>query len=116
MATDVLIVERDAGVATLTLNRPEQMNALSVELRQALERELTRLRTDPDIKVVILTGQGRAFCAGLDLKEMGSSERENAPRCRIRRAFCDCYRNRSSARSTVTPSPVASRSRCPAMC
>ena len=77
--TDVLIVERDQGVATLTLNRPEQMNALSVELRQALLDELTAIRTDPEIKVVILTGQGRAFCAGLDLKEMGSAERENAP-------------------------------------
>ncbi len=79
MTTDVLIVERDQGVATLTLNRPEQMNALSVELRQALLDELTAIRTDPEIKVVILTGRGRAFCAGLDLKEMGSVERENAP-------------------------------------
>ena len=79
MSEGVLLVERDDGVATLTLNRPEQMNALSVELRQALWDELTALRTDSDIKVVILTGRGRAFCAGLDLKEMGSAARDSAP-------------------------------------
>ena len=79
MTADVLIVERNNGVATLTLNRPEQMNALSVELRQRLWEELTALKTDRETQVVILTGHGRAFCAGLDLKEMGSEERKNAP-------------------------------------
>ena len=71
MTESVLIVDRQDGIATLTLNRPDQLNALSLELRQLLATELERLRTDPEIRVVILTGAGRAFCAGLDLKEMG---------------------------------------------
>lgn len=75
MAEPVLLVEKQDGIATLTLNRPDQMNALSYELRSALSAELVALRTDREIGVVILTGAGRAFCAGLDLKEMGSGDR-----------------------------------------
>jgi enoyl-CoA hydratase len=75
MPEPVLLVDRRDGVATLTLNRPDQMNALSLELRRALEAELVALRSEPEIGVVILTGAGRAFCAGLDLKEMGSDDR-----------------------------------------
>ncbi len=64
MTEPVLLVDRSDGIATLTLNRPDQLNALSLALRQLLAAELEQLRTDPDIKVVILTGAGRAFCAG----------------------------------------------------
>jgi len=74
MSAPVLLVEKKDGIATLTLNRPDQMNALSAELLHALADEIEGLRTDNDIGVVILTGAGRAFCAGLDLKEMGSRE------------------------------------------
>jgi enoyl-CoA hydratase len=74
MSDPVLLVDKHQGVATLTLNRPDQMNALSLDLRWALQETLTSIRTDPSVGVVILTGAGRAFCAGLDLKEMGSSD------------------------------------------
>ncbi len=74
MSDPVLLVDKTDGIATLTLNRPDQLNALSVELREALADELESLRTDRDIGVVILTGAGRAFCAGLDLKEMGDPD------------------------------------------
>lgn len=79
MAEPVLLVEREGGVATLTLNRPEQMNALSMELRTALADAFAELRRDRETRVVILTGAGRAFCAGLDLKEMGDPERSRHP-------------------------------------
>lgn len=68
---DVLIVERDGGVATVTLNRPKAMNALSRALRAALASTFAALDADQSVRVVILTGAGRAFCAGLDLKELG---------------------------------------------
>ncbi len=71
MAEPVLLVEKHEGVATLTLNRPRAMNALSRELRSAIVDAFTMLRGDDSIGVVILTGAGRAFCAGLDLKELG---------------------------------------------
>ena len=74
MPEPILLVDKSDGIATLTLNRPDQLNALSVELREALADELENLRTDQDIGVVILTGAGRAFCAGLDLKEMGNPD------------------------------------------
>ena len=69
----VLLSHTDNGVTTLTLNRPEQLNALSLELRAAIAREFTRLASDPATDVVILTGAGRAFSAGLDLKELAQN-------------------------------------------
>jgi len=58
------------GVALLTLNRPKQYNALSRDLLEALHRELDAIAADEAVRVVIVTGAGRAFCAGHDLKEM----------------------------------------------
>jgi enoyl-CoA hydratase len=73
MTEPVLLVEKSEGIVTLTLNRPEAMNALSRELRRALVHTFDDLRNDSDVGVVILTGAGRAFCAGIDLKELGSA-------------------------------------------
>lgn len=67
--SDVLLVERADGVATLTLNRPESMNSLSVELKQALVTEVDAVARDESIRAVVLTGNGRGFCVGQDLRE-----------------------------------------------
>lgn len=75
MPEPVLLVEKKDGIAILTLNRPDKMNAMSYELRRALNDELEAIHNDKDIGVVILTGNGKAFCAGLDLKEMGDPEK-----------------------------------------
>jgi len=72
MAEPVLLVERDEGVVTLTLNRPQARNALSTQLRRALVEAFTALQADPEVGAVVLTGAGSAFCAGLDLKELAS--------------------------------------------
>lgn len=74
MSDPVLLVARDGGIASVTLNRPQAMNALSRELRAALVEAFTSFAFDPEVRVVILTGAGRAFCAGLDLKELGSGQ------------------------------------------
>ena len=66
-----LLIERDDGVVTLTLNRPAAMNALNRALRRALATGFDELSRDPSAGVIVLTGNGRAFCAGLDLKELG---------------------------------------------
>jgi enoyl-CoA hydratase len=73
MTEPVLLVDRSGEVATLTLNRPRAMNALSRALRQAIAEAFVELAADAATRVVILTGAGRAFCAGLDLKELSSS-------------------------------------------
>jgi enoyl-CoA hydratase len=72
MSDPVVLVEKDQNIATLTLNRPKAMNALSFRLREGIVEAVSEIETDPEIKVVILTGAGKAFCAGLDLKELGS--------------------------------------------
>ena len=78
MAEPVLRVERSEGISTLTLNRPDARNALSEELRRALVDAFTGLRRDAETAVVILTGTGRAFCAGLDLQELSSGAGDRA--------------------------------------
>jgi len=68
----VLRVEKSEGIATVTLNRPRAMNALSLALRRAIREAFEEIPKDPAIGVVIVTGAGdRAFSAGLDLKELG---------------------------------------------
>ena len=69
----ILVEKPSAGVAVVTLNRPEAMNALSKSLRAALQVAITELDADPGVKVIVLTGAGeRAFTAGLDLKELSA--------------------------------------------
>lgn len=65
----VLLVDRTDGIATITLNRPKAMNALSVELKNALVEALADVRHDPAVRVVVLTAAGRGFCVGQDLRE-----------------------------------------------
>jgi 2-(1,2-epoxy-1,2-dihydrophenyl)acetyl-CoA isomerase len=67
--SDVLLIERNDGVATLTLNRPESMNSLSRELKQALVGAVEELAADESVRAVVLTGNGRGFCVGQDLRE-----------------------------------------------
>jgi enoyl-CoA hydratase/carnithine racemase len=68
--TDVLLYEASDGVAWITLNRPEAMNALSAGLREQLAERLCAAGADPDVRVVVLRGAGeRAFCAGADIKQ-----------------------------------------------
>jgi enoyl-CoA hydratase len=78
MTEPVLLIAKREGVATLTLNRPAKMNALSRELRAALSQAFTSLQADDEVGAVILTGAGRAFCAGLDLKELGGEVPDSA--------------------------------------
>ncbi len=69
-----ILVSLDAGVLCITLNRPEKLNAFNPEMHQLLREALTRAASDAQVRAVMLTGAGRAFCAGQDL-----SEREIAP-------------------------------------
>ncbi len=70
-AEDSLVLRHDeAGIATLTLNRPKQYNSLSQALLSALQAALDAVAADKDIRVVVIAGNGPAFCAGHDLKEM----------------------------------------------
>jgi len=70
-----VLVATDEGVTTITLNRPDALNALNTEVRTSLLAAITAARRDDAVRAVILTGAGRAFCAGADLRG-GASERE----------------------------------------
>jgi enoyl-CoA hydratase len=70
MAWETLLVERHPdGFATVVLNRPQKLNTLSIALRREFEHVIGELEADPAVRVLILTGNGRAFSAGLDLDE-----------------------------------------------
>jgi len=86
MAYEFILTERFDGVAVITLNRPDKLNALSFPLVRELDEALTQYEADDDIKAVILTGAGeRAFSAGADIHEMaGLSSDELATRQEVR--------------------------------
>ncbi|MEI4273165.1 enoyl-CoA hydratase-related protein [Klenkia sp. LSe6-5] len=74
-----LLVSQDQGVATVTLNRPDKLNALSPAMFDELPRALHALGSDPAVRVVILTGAGRGFCAGMDLTEAATLPERATP-------------------------------------
>jgi enoyl-CoA hydratase len=71
---NTVLLEKHTGFAIVTLNRPDAMNALSRELRRDFAQVFKACAEDPDVRVIILTGAGKAFCAGFDLKELGASD------------------------------------------
>lgn len=71
--SDPVLYEQDGHVVTITYHRPERMNAINGAMREALNAAWLRFRDDPDAWVAILTGAGRAFCAGADVREGGSA-------------------------------------------
>ncbi|MEE2677419.1 MAG: enoyl-CoA hydratase [Myxococcota bacterium] len=75
---EVIRIERDGELAVVVLNRPDSLNALSNALCDALVRAFRELADDPGIRAVILTGEGRAFSAGVDLKELSNPDRKRA--------------------------------------
>ena len=67
MPEEVIKYEKEGGIAILTLNRPKSLNSMSLELINAWTLKLHEAEHDPEVRVVVLTGEGRAFCAGGDL-------------------------------------------------
>jgi len=68
--SDVVLSARDGAVLTLTLNRPEALNALNPETTRALRTGVEAAGRDPEVGAIVITGAGRAFCAGADLKDV----------------------------------------------
>jgi enoyl-CoA hydratase len=74
----VILVDTGEGVATVTLNRPERRNALDSGLTRALRETIAEVDADDAVSVIVLTGTDPAFCAGVDLKELGAGDRSLA--------------------------------------
>lgn len=99
----VLLRHDAGGIATLTLNRPTQFNSLSAALVADLQRELDAIARDPAVRVVVIGGAGKAFCAGHDLKEMRSDPRKEFQQ----QIFRQCGRMMMTL--TEMPQPVIAR-------
>ncbi len=69
MAYETILYERDGAVATITLNRPERLNTIVPPMPDELERAVIEANADPAVRVIILRGAGRAFCAGFDFSD-----------------------------------------------
>lgn len=78
MSSEHVLYSVDEGVATITFNRPEKLNALTPEMLAAVFAHVRAGAADPDVRVMILTGAGRAFCAGLDLEVIGKGSSSSA--------------------------------------
>lgn len=102
--TEPVLLRRDEeGIAWLTLNRPAQRNALSVELMGALQAQLDAIAKDRKVKVVVIAGNGPGFCGGHDLREM----RANPGRQHYEALFAQCSRLMTSI--VRLPKPVIAR-------
>ena len=99
----LLLTETKEGVATLTLNRPAQFNALSSALIDELQVTVDRLAADPTVSVVVLAANGRGFCAGHDLKEI----RAMGTVSDVESLFARCSRMMMTI--TTLPQPVIAR-------
>ena len=102
-AEALLLVETAGAVATLTLNRPGQFNALSAALIRELQAALDRVAGDPDLRVVVLAARGRGFCAGHDLKEI----RAMGDVAAVEALFAQCSRMMTTI--TQLPQPVIAK-------
>ena len=76
--TDELRCTVDGGVATITINRPDKRNALNSAVLEGLHGSFDRLDADPSVRVAVVRGEGRAFCSGMDLDELGRRQSEEA--------------------------------------
>ena len=99
----VLLRSDDGGIASLILNRGDKFNALSTELMSAFQDELNSIAEDSTVRVVVISGNGPAFCAGHDLKEMLDDPDEEP----IRALFQQC--SRMMVTLTRLPQPVIAR-------
>jgi len=67
---ETLLIRKESGIVRLTLNRPDKLNALNAAMYEQLSSALDDIESDPEVRVVIITGTGRAFCAGGDIGEL----------------------------------------------
>jgi 2-(1,2-epoxy-1,2-dihydrophenyl)acetyl-CoA isomerase len=87
----VLSIEREVGVATVTLRRPEALNALNMTLKSELATAIRDLANDVDVRCVVITGEGKAFCAGGDIAEMTMNDTPVHSRSRLHVLLRDIF-------------------------
>ncbi|MGY1808182.1 enoyl-CoA hydratase/isomerase family protein [Blastococcus sp. SYSU D00669] len=106
---DLLTVERDGGVAVLTINRPEKRNAMTAGMWAALPDLLAGLAGDPALRVLVVTGAGPSFCAGADITDLLSGPDADDPMAGVRR---DNLAAQAALRTFPHPTVAAVRGHC----
>ncbi|THF62934.1 enoyl-CoA hydratase [Pseudothauera nasutitermitis] len=110
--TDTVLLDIDQGIATLTLNRPAALNALSVEMMQDLHEATARLAAATDVDVVVISGAGEHFMAGGDLKDFARNlHLSPEERLEVFRAMIERYINPTVLLLQGLPQPVVARVR-----
>ena len=99
----ILLRDDREGICTLTMNRPQQMNLLTTQMLSALQRELDLLKSDENVRVLILAANGKGFCAGHDLKEIRALKEQP----KIEKLFAQCSRMMQTIQAL--PQPVVAR-------
>ncbi|HEX9712183.1 MAG TPA: enoyl-CoA hydratase-related protein [Actinomycetota bacterium] len=105
MPSDPVLIEKDGGVVTLTLNRPDVRNAMNVELTEAFVQAVRGLRDDAEVRAVIVTGAGTAFCAGGDLSWIKPGPDADVPA--MRRKMREFYPKFLAVRDLAVPTIAA---------
>jgi len=118
--TSFLYEQTDTGVATITLNRPERLNALTFEVYRELTDTFAALRSEKDVRVVVITGAGRAFCSGGDVRDIIGAlfERDMEGLLEFTRMTCELIRNMRTLPKPVIASlngPTAGAGACIAL-
>ncbi len=94
MAEEILCTIKD-GIATVTMNRPEKRNAMNTAILEGLTNSFHQLETNPEVRVVVIRGSGKAFCSGLDLREMSSRQASGGdPETSVTKVFQQIERSR----------------------
>ena len=79
MDNEELLLKIEEGIGTITLNRPERKNAFTMTMIDKWAATLADWRTDPDVKVIVVTGAGDAFCSGVDFTASGRTQQDEGP-------------------------------------
>jgi enoyl-CoA hydratase/carnithine racemase len=87
MADEAVLYEVAAGIATITLNRPENRNSMTPDVLAAFRASIGKAKADRSLRAVIVTGKGQSFCAGADFRSMPGAETEGDPRLPHERSF-----------------------------
>jgi len=94
VAEEILCTIKD-GIATVTMNRPEKRNAMNTAILEGLTNSFHQLETNPEVRVVVIRGAGKAFCSGLDLREMSSRQASGGdPETGVTKVFQQIERSR----------------------
>lgn len=79
MTQPSILLEIDQGVAQLTLNRPDNLNSFNVDMHEQMRKAISQVRKDSSVRVLVITGAGRGFCAGQDLSDRSVAPDQDAP-------------------------------------